>query len=212
VIPYDAACTLVAIEQETGRLSYALGDYFFGRVKAVEDFLNRHGAIVGRPERVEELLEDDNLVLVFPGGARDMVRKFWRDPYRVVDHKGFAEGRGGYIKIALRRRAPIVPLAVIGAEETHVLLHDSPSIARIIGVPFFPFLAFPFPLPVKLYVRFGEPIHLEPGPEAADDQEIVDELNRNVRWQLQELIDDTRRSRKGVFLSRYENGSGSDSR
>lgn len=204
VIPYDAACTLAGIEDETGRLAYGIGDNFFGRSPAVIDFLNTRGAIVGKPEQVTELLEEDNLVLLFPGGTRDMTRRFWSDQYRVIAHRGFAKGRGGYIKIALRTRSPIVPLAVIGAEEAHVLLHESSPLAKLIGVPFFPVVAFPFPLPVKMYIRFGEPIHFEHGPEAAEDQEVVDELNRMVRWKVQELIDDTRSRRKGIIWSHLE--------
>lgn len=204
VIPYDAACTLVAVHQETGRFTRAVGDNLFGRVSWIEEFLRRQGAIVGRPERVEAALRAGNLVLLFPGGARDMERPYLTERYRVLAHRGFAPGRGGYIKVGLRTGAPIVPLAVVGAEEAHVMLGNLPPLARMIGLPLFPVLLFPFPLPVKLYIRFGEAIRLRGTAADAEDQGRVDQLNEMVRQRVQELIDDTVRRRRGVIVSRFE--------
>jgi 1-acyl-sn-glycerol-3-phosphate acyltransferase len=204
VIPYDAACTLVAIAEGTGRLARAVGDRMFGRLPAVERYLRRRGAIVGRPAETEALLRAGNIVLVFPGGAADMTRPIWRHRYRVLPHKGFAPGHGGYIKIALRTRAPIVPLAVIGAEEAHMLLANLPGLARWLGVPLLPLVASIIPLPVKLYVRFGAPIHLDGSAAAARKQNVVDRLNTQVRLAVQRLIDDTRRRRHGVVWSSYD--------
>jgi 1-acyl-sn-glycerol-3-phosphate acyltransferase len=204
VIPYDAACTLVAIHDATGRFSRAIGDNLFGQIGMVQDFLRRQGAVVGRPEVVQQLLRAGQYVLVFPGGARDMERSYLTQRYRVLPHRGFAPERGGYIKLALRTGAPIVPLAVVGAEEAHVMLANLPPVARVLGVPFFPWLLFPFPLPAKLYIRFGPPIVL-PGTAAdAKDQQKVDQLNRKVRRRVQQLIDDTVRRRRGIIWSAYD--------
>jgi 1-acyl-sn-glycerol-3-phosphate acyltransferase len=204
VIPYDAACTLVAIHDATGRFSRAIGDNLFGQIGVVQDFLRRQGAVVGRPEVVEQLLRARQYVLVFPGGARDMERPYLTQRYRVLPHRGFAPGHGGYIKIALRTRSPIVPLAVVGAEEAHIMLANLPPIARAVGVPLFPLLLFPAPLPVKLYVRFGAPIVLPGTPADAQDQQKVDRLNRTVRRRVQQLIDDTVRRRSGIIWSSFD--------
>jgi 1-acyl-sn-glycerol-3-phosphate acyltransferase len=204
VIPYDAACTLVAIHQATGRFSRAVGDDLFGQVGFVEGFLRQQGAVVGRPETVEALLRAGHFVLVFPGGARDMERPYLTERYRVLPHRGFAPGRGGYVKIALRTRAPIIPLAVVGAEEAHLMLGNVPLVASVMGVPFFPLVLFPFPLPVKLYIRFGKPIVLPDPPAAAKDQRRVDQLNEMVRHRVQRLIDDTVQRRHGLIFSTYQ--------
>jgi 1-acyl-sn-glycerol-3-phosphate acyltransferase len=209
VIPYDAACTLVAVHDATGRFVRAIGDNFFGRVPFVEDFLRRQGANVGRPEIVEGLLRAGHQVLLFPGGARDMERPYLTERYRVLPHRGFAPGRGGYIRAALRTHAPIVPLAIVGAEEAHVMLRNVPAVARVLGVPLFPLLLFPFPLPVKLYIRFGAPVYLRGTAADADDQACVDRLNAMVRRRLQRLIDDTVRRRHGVVFSTYDDGGAS---
>jgi 1-acyl-sn-glycerol-3-phosphate acyltransferase len=138
-----------------------------------------------------------------PGGAADMTRPYWRDPYRVLRHKGWAPGRGGFVKVALAAGVPIVPVAIVGAEEAHVMLWNAEWMARLLGWPFFPILAFPFPLPTRIYVRFGRPIRLRLGPEAASDQRVVDRIAERIRGSLQALIDDTLRHRRGIVWSRY---------
>ena len=203
VIPYDAAAALVAIHDATGRFSRAIGDKLFGQLAFIRDFLSSQGAVVGRPEVVEALLRAGHLVLVFPGGALDMERPYLTQRYTVLAHRGYAPGHGGYIKIALRTRTPIVPLAVVGAEEAHVMLGTVAPIARFIGLPFFPLVLSPVPLPVKLYIRFGAPIHLRGTPADARNQTRVDALNQMVRRRVQALIDDTLRRRDGVIFSTY---------
>jgi 1-acyl-sn-glycerol-3-phosphate acyltransferase len=143
-------------------------------------------------------------VLVFPGGSLDMAQSYLTDAYRVVPHRGFAPGHGGYVKLALRTGAPIVPLAVVGAEEAHVLLGNWAAGARLLGTPLLPFVLFPLPLPVKFYLRLGAPIRLRGTPEDAERQDRVDALNRLVQRRLQRLIDDTVRRRHGIVFSHYD--------
>jgi 1-acyl-sn-glycerol-3-phosphate acyltransferase len=206
VIPYDAACVLVAIHAATGRIARSIGDAFFGRIGPVAAFLRRQGAVVGTPETLAAILRAGHLALLFPGGARDMERPYLTARYRVLPHRGFAPGRGGYIKVALRTRTPIVPVAVVGAEETHVMLGNLPWLARAIGVPLFPLLLSPVPLPSRFYIRFGRPIVLPGTARDADDQACVDALNRMVRRRVQQLIDDTVAHREGIIFSAYRNG------
>ncbi|HUI26102.1 MAG TPA: lysophospholipid acyltransferase family protein [Candidatus Kryptonia bacterium] len=206
VIPYDAACTLVAIHQATGRYARAIGDKLFGRFGFVESFLRRQGALVGNPESVEAVMRAGHLLLLFPGGAKDMERPYLTQRYQVLPHRGFAPGHGGYIKIALRTHAPIVPLAIVGAEEAHVVLGNLPSVARMLGMPLFPLLLFGLPLPTKLYIRFGKPIVLAGTAADARDQRTVDRLNECIRQRVQRLIDDTVQRRHGVIFSEYRDG------
>jgi 1-acyl-sn-glycerol-3-phosphate acyltransferase len=204
VIPYDAACTIAAIHEATGRVCRGFGDRFFGTIPGVEEFLNRCGAGVADPAVAEAALRRDDAVLVFPGGALDMGQSYLTDAYRVVPHRGFALGRGGYVKLALRAGAPIVPLAVVGAEEIHVTLGNWATAARALGVPLWPFVLSPLPLPAKLFIRLGKPIHLHGTPADARRQARVDALNRQVQARLQRLIDDTVRRRRGIFLGGYD--------
>jgi 1-acyl-sn-glycerol-3-phosphate acyltransferase len=206
VLPYDAASVLVAINEATGRYARSIGDDLFGRSRYLRHHLRRQGAVVGRPRVVEQLLRAGHLILLYPGGARDMERPYLTQRYRVLPHRGFAPGRGGYVKIALRTATPIVPLALVGAEEAHVMLANLAPLARLLGLPLFPLLLFPLPLPTRLYIRFGEPFALPGKPSDAEDQKRVDRLNRMVRQRVQRLIDDTLRRRRGVIFSTYRNG------
>ncbi|HLK10267.1 MAG TPA: lysophospholipid acyltransferase family protein [Candidatus Binatia bacterium] len=210
VLPWDAACLVPALHRHTGRFSRNAGDALWARWAPVARYLAARGVVLGPAAEIEALLRRDELVLLFPGGAADMRLPVW-ERYRVKAHKGFAPGRGGYIKIALRTRSPVVPVAIVGAEEVHMLLADVWPLARLLGVPFFPIVASVLPLPARLYVRFGPPIRLDAPPEAAADQEVVDRLNGAVRAALQALIDDTRRRRRGVYWSSYDgDGAGAE--
>ena len=203
VLPWDAACLVPAIYRHTGCFSRNAGDALWGQFAPVARFLAAHGVVLGPAGQLEELLRRGEIVLLFPGGAADMRLPVW-ERYRVKPHKGFAPGRGGYIKIALRTQSPIIPVAIVGAEEVHMLLADIRPLARLLGWPYFPIVVSTLPLPARIYIRFGEPIRLDATPEAAADQGVVDRLNREVRAALQALIDDTRRRRCGIYWSSYE--------
>jgi 1-acyl-sn-glycerol-3-phosphate acyltransferase len=205
VMPWDAACLVVAVRKHTGRFPRSVADRLWVRIPQLAAFLHACGVVLGEPARVAEVLERDEAVIVFPGGAEDMKRPIW-ERYRVYAHRGFAPGRGGYVKLALRTGSPIVPVAIVGAEETHIMLADVPALARAFGAPFFPIVASPLPLPARIYVRFGEPITLAAPPEAAGDQVTVDRLNAETRRVLQAHIDDTVAHRRGIYWSRYRHG------
>jgi 1-acyl-sn-glycerol-3-phosphate acyltransferase len=210
VLPWDAATLVVAIRKHTGRFSRHIGDRLFAVAATIEQFLTTRGVVIGTPQALERLLANDEIVVLFPGGARDMTRPIW-ERYAVRPHAGFAPGRGGYIKAALRTRTPIVPVAIIGAEETHLMLANVPALANRLGLPLFPIVASPLPLPARIYIRFGEPIALDASPVAADDQATVDCLNDGVRRTLQHLIDDTVAHRRGIYWSSWSgdgNGTG----
>jgi 1-acyl-sn-glycerol-3-phosphate acyltransferase len=200
VLPWDAACLVVAIYRHTGRFSRNAADRLFGRCGPIARFLTARGVVISEQERLAELLRRDEIVVLFPGGAKDMTRPFW-ERYRVRPHRGFAPGRGGYIRVALATGSPIVPVAIVGAEETHFLVKDVRPLARLLGLPYAPLVLSAFPLPARFYIRFGAPLRLDAPPAAADDQSVVDRLNTRVRHALQDLIDDTRRRRRGIYWS-----------
>ena len=70
------------------------------------------GGVPAHPANVHRLLYDEEqLVLVFPEGRKG-TEKLYKDRYQL---RRF--GRGGFVESAMRARAPIVPIAVVGAEE-----------------------------------------------------------------------------------------------
>ena len=153
--------------------------------------LRKVGAVVASPYNAIRLLEQGELVGVFPEGVKGAGKDF-KDRYRLQRF-----GRGGFVEIALRTRAPIVPVAVIGSEEIHPKIAESSVLARLTGAPYFPITpTFPLlgplglvPLPSKWRIEFCEPIPTEQyGPEAAEDRGLVFELSERVREVIQARV------------------------
>jgi 1-acyl-sn-glycerol-3-phosphate acyltransferase len=166
-------------------------------------FMNRVGAVRACPENAERLLDKENLVAVFPEGVHG-IKKLFRERYHLQRF-----GRGGYIRLCLRMRAPIVPCAIIGAEEASPLLYRLEGLTELLGLPYFPITpTFPLlgpigllPAPTKWRMRFGEPIHLDSyGPEAADDHVLVGRLSERVRSAIQAMLDSGLRERRSVWF------------
>jgi 1-acyl-sn-glycerol-3-phosphate acyltransferase len=158
-------------------------------------FFARVGQVIGTRENVADLLDDGQLVLVFPEGMAG-VRKRVTQRYRLQRfHVGFVEA-------ALRAGAPIVPMAVVGSDDQAPILYDLGALARRLGLPFFPVTpTFPWlgplgllPYPVRYKIVYGEPLdfHERFGPEGASDPGLVRYLANQVRREIQLLLDRNR--------------------
>jgi 1-acyl-sn-glycerol-3-phosphate acyltransferase len=154
-------------------------------------FMRKVGGVPASPYNASRLLEQDELVMVFPEGVKGTGKPF-SERYRLQRF-----GRGGFVEVALRAGSPIVPVAVVGSEEIYPKLADSRLLARLSGAPFAPVTpTFPWlgplglvPLPSKWRIEFCPPIDLsEHPPEAADDRALVFELSEQVRETIQEQI------------------------
>ena len=166
-------------------------------------FMNRLGAVRACPENAERLLTQDRLVAVFPEGAQGS-RKLFRDRYRLQRF-----GRGGYVKLALKLGVPILPTAIIGAEETNPVLGRSRLLGRFVGsdsvpiTPTFPWLGLAglLPAPVRWRIVVGAPIDLSSyGPDSADDALVVHRLNEQIRSSLQTLVDQGKQQRGSALF------------
>jgi len=153
--------------------------------------IRKVGGVVASPYNAIRLLEQDQLVAVFPEGVKG-TGKSYGERYQLQRF-----GRGGFAEIALRTGAPIVPVAVVGSEEIYPKLGESPLLARLMGTPFFPLTPlFPWlgplgaiPLPSKWRIEFCEPIETSGyGPDAAEDRALVLELSEHVRDVIQRKV------------------------
>jgi 1-acyl-sn-glycerol-3-phosphate acyltransferase len=154
-------------------------------------FMRKVGGVVASPYNALRLLEQDQLVAVFPEGVKGTGKPF-AERYQLQRF-----GRGGFVEVALRAGAPIVPVAVVGSEEIYPKLGDVPPLARLIGAPFFPVTpTFPWlgplgvvPLPSKWRIEFCDPIDTAHyGPDAAADRGLVLELTDQVRETVQNAL------------------------
>ena len=203
-LPWDGAMLSTAIytEHPYQRLSRNLYATWFPTVPFVSTILERGGQVMATVENGTRLLEQDELVAVFPEGIKG-VSKLFKDRYRLARF-----GRGGFVKMALQTQAPMIPVSVVGAEETYISVYKSKSIAKLIGFPFFPIsLRFPWlgllgliPFPTKWYIDFGEPISTdEYSPDAAQNLVLVSQLSDQVRNVVQQMINTRLAQRNSIF-------------
>lgn len=150
---------------------------------------NRIGAVRASPENAMQLLAEHTPIVVFPEGFQGLSKPF-AQRYQLQRF-----GRGGYVKIAARAGVPIVPVAIVGAEESVPLLAKLP--AEALGIPFLP-LTLP-PLPARWFIKFGTPIVVEGGAAAATDLALVQKLNEQVRDTIDVMLKDLLSRRDGVF-------------
>lgn len=162
----------------------------------------RAGAVRASAGAAEAVLRQGDLVGVFPEGSQG-ARKPWRDRYQVVHF-----GRGGFVKVALRAGAPIVPCAIVGSEEASPGISRPGWLAERLGIPLLASnralkvaSAALLPLPSKWTLRFGDPIEVrELGPAAADDPRAVSDIAARVRSTLQAMLDEDVAARSSVYL------------
>jgi 1-acyl-sn-glycerol-3-phosphate acyltransferase len=149
------------------------------------------------------LLEQDELVAVFPEGHKG-IGKLYRDRYRLARFD-----QGDFVRMALRTQTPIIPVSVVGAEETYISLAKSTTGARLTGLPYFPISpAFPWlgllglvPLPTKWHIDFGEPVVLDGyGADAAQNLVLLSQVSDQVRNTVQEMIHTRLARRRSVFF------------
>ena len=132
-IPSDAPVIMHGIEKELDRPVYGLADYFFRTVPVIGTLWARAGGVSARPANAYRLLKEQRqLALVFPEGTKGPSKSF-TDRYQL---RRF--GRGGFVEIAMRAGVPVIPIAVVGSEEAMPVIMRLPTLAKALGVPYFP--------------------------------------------------------------------------
>jgi 1-acyl-sn-glycerol-3-phosphate acyltransferase len=194
-LAYDGmlVATAMLIEAEPPRAVRAMIEKFFQLQPFVNIFMSRTGQLTGLPQNCERLLEDDQLIMVFPEGARGGGKTVW-ERYQL---KPFGQG---FMRLAMKTRAPIIPFGFIGGEEICPSLVDLKPLARILGMPYLPLTPtlLPLPLPAKCSIYFGEPMTFE-GTGREEDAEIQVKVEA-VRDAVGALISEGLSRRKGIFF------------
>jgi 1-acyl-sn-glycerol-3-phosphate acyltransferase len=204
-IPSDAPAIMHGIETELQRPVYGLAEYIFREVPVVGTMWSRVGGVTAQPDNAYRLLrEQGQLVLVFPEGTKG-TSKNYTERYRL---RRF--GRGGFVEIAMRAGVPIVPIAVVGAEESMPIVFKLPRLAKVMGVPYVPItanmLAFgPLGLvayfPAKFNFRVLDPISFEVPPEQPrySRSKVMDE-SESIRERIQDALYDMLRKRRSIWF------------
>jgi 1-acyl-sn-glycerol-3-phosphate acyltransferase len=206
-LPPDAPMIMQAIRNEHSRPRpvYMLGEHWFKGYPGVGMLTNKIGLVAAHPANASRLLRDEGrLALVFPEGQKGSRKLYWQR------YKLRRFGRGGFVKTALRAGVPIVPIAVVGAEEAMPIFAHVPLLQRLTGLIYFPINhAFPqfglaaamMYLPAKFKIRFLEPISFDGySPEDAEDLELVQTLAEDIRARIQTEVDRLVASRQSVWF------------
>ena len=203
-VPSDAPVIMHGIETELERPVYGLADHFFKGAPVLGTLWARGGGVVAHPDNAYRLLkEQQQLALVFPEGTKGTSKTF-NERYRL---RRF--GRGGFVEIAMRAGAPIIPLAVVGSEEAMPILFKLPSVAKMLGIPYFPITANMIfgpigavaPFPAKIKVRVLEPVTFDVEPDLPRySRSLVMEESEKIRQQIQEALFDMLRQRQSVWF------------
>ena len=204
-LPFDAIMTKVALldEHPAHRNLRELAADLALRLPVIGPLARKTGNTVAHDDDAVRLLSGGELVGVWPEGYKGIGKPF-RERYKLARF-----GRGGFVRVALRARTPIIPVAIIGSEETYPIVGDVRWLARLLNLPYFPITwQFPLlgplgvlPLPSRWLIEFGEPIPVtDYPPDAAEDPMLVLELSDRVRDTIQHMLYRNLMGRRSVFL------------
>ena len=175
-------------------------DFVF-KAPLLGEYARKTGATLASNPDAERLLRAGEILGVFPEGVKGTGKPVW-ERYKL---KRF--GRGGFVATALATETPIIPVSIVGAEETYPILGEIPVLARLFGLPYFPITpTFPalgplgaIPLPSKWMIQFGEPISTTGMAESADDPMEVFNLADRVKENIQQSLYALLKRRGGAF-------------
>jgi 1-acyl-sn-glycerol-3-phosphate acyltransferase len=164
------------------------------------------GVLPAAPDSMATALAEGRDVAVWPGGEVDSLR-----PWSERDQANLA-GRKGFVKMAIRAGVPIVPIATVGGADAMPVLVRGDQLSRalrldkVLRLKVFPIAvslpwgiapaALPqFPLPAKIRTRLMPAIELDHDPDAADDDEYIEEKYWEVQNNIQYGMDALARNR-----------------
>lgn len=195
-LPFDAAmvATTVLADAPRPRLVRSMVERWSAELPFISSVFARTGQIVGDPAVCTRLLEAEEAVMVFPEGARG-INKLFSQRYQLGTFGS------GFMRLSLQTRSPIVPVAIIGAEEQAPAVVDIKPLARLLGFPAMPLVfpqVLPLPLPVKYRIWFGKPMEFRGSPNEDDD--VVAAHVKKVKHTIQRMIGHGLEQRRGLFF------------
>ena len=206
-LPPDAPMIMQAIRHEhpAPRPLYVLAEHWFKGYPGIGMLTNKMGIVPAHTANASRLLRDERrLALVFPEGLKATRKLYWQR------YKLRRFGRGGFVRTAMRAGVPLVPIAVVGAEDAMPIFAHVPLLQRLTGLIYFPVNhAFPhfgaaaglMYLPAKFRISFLEPVDLSGyGPEEAEDLSLVQSIAEDIRARIQTEVDALLESRTSVWF------------
>ena len=189
-LPIDGTLIAYAVANrlKAPRYPRAMIERFFPTVPFLGNILNQLGAVLGDPTNCAKMLDNGEVVIVFPEGIRGS-GKMYKDRYQL---QRFGNG---FLRLAMEHNTPVVPVGVVGCEETIPAIANVKPLAKMLGVPYVP-IALPVILPAKVHLNFGKPIFFE-NEELTEDQ-VVRRVEK-VKKSINGLIAKGLEQRKSIF-------------
>ncbi|UZE94376.1 lysophospholipid acyltransferase family protein [Alkalimarinus alittae] len=178
----------IATRKKAPRMPRAMIERFFPTVPFLGNLLNQAGAVLGDPVNCAKMLENNEAVIVFPEGIRGS-GKLYKDRYQL---KRFGNG---FMHLAMQHNATVVPVGIVGCEETIPAIANIKPLAKMLGIPYAP-ITLPFILPAKVHMNFGKPMKFEGGDTT---EEEVTRRVEQVKSVINDLIDKGLSERKRLF-------------
>jgi 1-acyl-sn-glycerol-3-phosphate acyltransferase len=192
-IPLDGAMIGAAMlfELRPPRLTRTMIERWVPTLPFISTFFARCGQVVGTPENARRLLTNEEALLVFPEGSTGISKSF--DKRYQLQRFGT-----GFVRLALQTGTPIVPVAVVGAEEQLPSIGSFDTLARALNMPAVPVIPTgPIPLPVRYYLYFGEPIVLT--GDWDDEDRVIQTHVQRVKTRIDVMLKRGLAERPGIF-------------
>jgi 1-acyl-sn-glycerol-3-phosphate acyltransferase len=201
-LPLDALMVKLGVFETRQRHVRLLAADLALSLPFIGELARKGGSTLACEEDAIRLLHGGEAVAVFPEGFKGVGKPF-RERYRLQRF-----GRGGFVEVALRAKVPIVPVAVVGAEEIFPIIANIKPLARLFGFPYFPVTpTFPLlgplgmiPLPSKWIIEYGEPIDTASFAEEAADPMLIFNLTDQVRDTIQQMLYRNLIGRRNAFF------------
>ena len=204
VLPFDAFMLKVGVldDHQAHRNLRLLGADLVYSVPLLGRVARASGHVPASPAEAERLLGAGELVGVFPEGFKGIGKPF-SDRYQLQRF-----GRGGFARLALRTGVPLIPCAIVGAEEIYPMVAEWPELAARLKLPYFPVTPlFPWlgplgaiPLPSNWMIEFCDPVRTDGfTPDQGDDQDVIAELAGKVKDTIASKIDELLAERGPAF-------------
>ncbi len=200
-LPYDGAMLMHATHRyhPAARPLRPLVANFAFKSSWIRPVVARAGGVRASMQNALTLCNQGQLVGAFPEGLRG-VGKLYRERYRLTHF-----GRGGFVRLARAANVPIIPVAIVGAEETHPVLAKLTRLAQPLGLPYIPITpTFPLlgplgllPVPTKWSIRIGEPMQI---PPSGDPKQDMLEVAEAVRSRLDHMIAELLVARRSIIF------------
>ncbi len=183
-IAVDASMVIASLflEMDPPRLAHAMADKFLGKLPFIADWLTKSGQFLGLPETAEKILDAERPLVVFPEGHHGTA-KLYPERHTLV------EFGTGFVRMALAKKAPIVPFAFLGAGDAIPTIKNLEGLGKLFGVPYIPVTPYllPVPKPVPLHIYYGAPMAFT---GRGDEEDLIIQRHvQRVKDEIQKLIE-----------------------